>query len=180
MPMLELWVRIQRAECDQPRWDADQINSLFSLWAHIKSCRLVLINSIVLLQLVQRCADTVYNITGVKERARGKYPNLRCSLCIVPNLCYKPVNTNKAKQWKTAACFFIASKTTELIFTEATVSVYLNVAVLCFAGLTADRLGLGPGFEDLAQRTGDWQTRHADPIWKDIRASRVSKRSRGY
>lgn len=42
--------------------------------------------------------------------------------------------------------------------------IHLNMAVLRLAGLTADWLGLGPGFEDLAQRTGDWQACHTDPI----------------
>lgn len=46
--------------------------------------------------------------------------------------------------------------------------IHLNVAVLRLAGLTADGLVLRPGFEDLAQRAGDWQARHTDSIWKDI------------
>lgn len=33
---------------------------------------------------------------------------------------------------------------------------HLNVAVLSLAGLAADGLGFSPGFEDLAEGTGDW------------------------
>jgi len=42
--------------------------------------------------------------------------------------------------------------------------VYLHMAVLSLAGIAADGLGLRPGFEHLSERTGDWQTCHADPI----------------
>lgn len=50
---------------------------------------------------------------------------------------------------------------------ELLLFIHLNMAVLCLAGLTADRLGLGPGFEDLAQWARNWQACHTDPIWKD-------------
>lgn len=45
--------------------------------------------------------------------------------------------------------------------------VYLNVAVLGLSGLTAHRLILRPGLEDLAQRAGDRQAGYTDPIWKE-------------
>lgn len=52
---------------------------------------------------------------------------------------------------------------------------HLNVTVLCLSRLTADCLGLSPGFEDLTKWTGYWQACHTDPIWKDITATQVSK-----
>lgn len=64
---------------------------------------------------------------------------------------------------------------------ELLLFIHLNMAVLCLGGLTADRLGLGPGFEDLAQWARNWQACHTDPIWKDTMVSHSQHtKSTGY
>lgn len=54
-------------------------------------------------------------------------------------------------------------------------AAHLDVAVLCLAWLAAQGFGLGPGFEDLSERTGDGPARHTDAIWGGKTSRRLSK-----
>lgn len=53
---------------------------------------------------------------------------------------------------------------------------YLDVVVVCLAGLAAQGLGLGPGFEDLSQGAGDGKACHTDPIWNSSREDQPVRR----
>lgn len=98
-----------------------------------------------------------------------------CSKCILPKLRYEPGNWNNRNLLASRVRLEEHKRSHFLMHIKEALFSHLNMAVLRPAGLTAYWLALRPGFQHLAQRTGDRQACHTDAIWNDIIEMRVMK-----
>lgn len=117
--------------------------------------------AVVLMHLLQNRAHTVNRVIAVKS----KETNLRhCS-------DLRKAAVRRHQNENVLSLHDATSQETQTKQTEQSNPssqrhpfTHLNVTVLGLAGLAADGLGLGPGFEHLAKGTGDWQACHTDSI----------------